>query len=295
MLNYSFIIPHKNNLKLLKRCIASIPQRADIEVIVVDDASDNLEKPYDLRADVRVLYIESIDSMGAGKARNIGLREAKGKWILFADCDDYYDEGFIVKLDKLINSDYDVCFFDSHFKIDPQRGVEFNSPRYKYIQEYLSKPQSKKRLAFLKHCDNCIWSRMFSKKFLDQIGAVFEEIYVANDIYFAHYTSVKSKKVFVMPDKLYCYVKNEGSLTFSRNTKVNNEIRLYAGFRLNKLVAQSENVIALPIIFPLNRYKSSLRNFGLIYFIEVLWLHFKYDVSIFTVLYWKIRALLFEK
>ena len=37
---YSVIIPHKNTPELLQRCLASIPKRVDIQVIVVDDNSD---------------------------------------------------------------------------------------------------------------------------------------------------------------------------------------------------------------------------------------------------------------
>ena len=38
---YSVIIPYKNAPILLQRCIASIPQRDDLQIIVVDDNSDN--------------------------------------------------------------------------------------------------------------------------------------------------------------------------------------------------------------------------------------------------------------
>lgn len=37
--NYSFIIPHHNSPDLLNRYLKSIPQREDIEIIVVDDNS----------------------------------------------------------------------------------------------------------------------------------------------------------------------------------------------------------------------------------------------------------------
>ena len=40
MYKYSFIIPHKNCPELLWRCIQSIPERADVQIIVVDDNSD---------------------------------------------------------------------------------------------------------------------------------------------------------------------------------------------------------------------------------------------------------------
>ena len=89
-INYSFIIPHKNSVKLLNRCLDSIPQREDIEIIVVDDNSD--EKPI-VKRTVEVVYLTYKESNGAGKARNIGITKAKGRWLLFADCDDYYVNG----------------------------------------------------------------------------------------------------------------------------------------------------------------------------------------------------------
>lgn len=38
---YSIIIPHRNIPHLLRRCLASIPARDDIQTIVVDDNSDS--------------------------------------------------------------------------------------------------------------------------------------------------------------------------------------------------------------------------------------------------------------
>ena len=40
MFTYSVVIPHKNCVPLLQRCLNSIPKRNDIQVIVVDDVSD---------------------------------------------------------------------------------------------------------------------------------------------------------------------------------------------------------------------------------------------------------------
>ena len=45
MINYSIIIPHKDNIELLKRCVASIPLRSDIQIIIVDDSSDSKNIP----------------------------------------------------------------------------------------------------------------------------------------------------------------------------------------------------------------------------------------------------------
>ena len=41
IIKYSIIIPHKNSPDLLKRCLESIPDRTDIQVVVVDDNSSS--------------------------------------------------------------------------------------------------------------------------------------------------------------------------------------------------------------------------------------------------------------
>ena len=92
-INYSIIIPHRNIPLLLRRCLDSIQRRMDIQIIVVDDNSDpgqvdfehfpGLDEPC-----VEVYFTK--EGKGAGYARNIGLKHAKGKWLLFADADDFY-------------------------------------------------------------------------------------------------------------------------------------------------------------------------------------------------------------
>ena len=41
IINYSIIIPHKNTPNLLQQCLDSIPYRDDIQIIVVDDNSED--------------------------------------------------------------------------------------------------------------------------------------------------------------------------------------------------------------------------------------------------------------
>ena len=85
---YSFIIPHRNSPALLNRLIESIPQRKDIEIIIVDDNSSIDKRPSIIRGDLKIIELEEQDSNGAGHARNIGLDMAQGEWLLFADADD---------------------------------------------------------------------------------------------------------------------------------------------------------------------------------------------------------------
>lgn len=69
MKNYSIIIPHKDIPELLQRCLNSIPQREDIEVIIIDDGSKAV--PVLTREDAELVALS--ENGGAGHARNIGL------------------------------------------------------------------------------------------------------------------------------------------------------------------------------------------------------------------------------
>lgn len=94
-IQYSIIIPHYKSIDSLAKCIHSIPDREDIQVIIVDDNSGIEKSVFEsscLKNRQNVLVIYEQQNNGAGHARNVGLREAKGNWILFADADDYFQK-----------------------------------------------------------------------------------------------------------------------------------------------------------------------------------------------------------
>lgn len=102
-IKYSIIIPHKNSPDLLKRCLESIPDRTDIQVVVVDDNSSSAIIDWNLeRANFKgnVELVLTKEGLGAGFARNKGLTYIKGKWVLFADADDYYQSHTFDVLDR---------------------------------------------------------------------------------------------------------------------------------------------------------------------------------------------------
>ena len=114
-ISYSIIIPHKNRFQLLIRCLKSIPCRKDIEIIIIDDNSNNttIEELNSLifeGSNVTIFFTKN--GKGAGHARNVGIDHAKGKWIIFSDCDDVFSENLNNILDSCIGNPNDIIFFD---------------------------------------------------------------------------------------------------------------------------------------------------------------------------------------
>jgi glycosyltransferase involved in cell wall biosynthesis len=91
----SVVIPTYNRSYLIRTAVKSIFDQTfqDLEVIVVDDGSkdDTAEVVADLtRKHQRVRYFRCRHNLGAQRARNLGVREANGKWIAFLDSDDQW-------------------------------------------------------------------------------------------------------------------------------------------------------------------------------------------------------------
>lgn len=94
----------------------SIPQRNDLEVIVVDDNSnpnivDFNQYPGQERSDVHLIFTK--ESRGAGYARNVGIDNATGEWLIFADADDWFvTDNLKHLLDYPLPPDCDVLVWD---------------------------------------------------------------------------------------------------------------------------------------------------------------------------------------
>ena len=81
---FSIIIPHRNSVNTLPRLFNSIPDRDDLEIIVVDNSPVPLKREQITTTRTFNLYY-SEPNRGAGGARNVGIEQAKGKWFIFAD------------------------------------------------------------------------------------------------------------------------------------------------------------------------------------------------------------------
>lgn len=111
----SIIVPIYKVEKFLEECITSLINQTykNIEILLVDDGSpdkcgsicDNYAKK-DNR--IRVFHIEN---SGVSVARNKGLEESIGNWIIFVDGDDYVENTMVENLyNAAIKNNCDIVF-----------------------------------------------------------------------------------------------------------------------------------------------------------------------------------------
>jgi len=216
---YSIIIPHKNIPALLQRCLESIPKRDDTQILVIDDNSspeivdfENFPAPTKNETEV----ILSRESKGAGYARNIGLSKAKGKWLIFADADDFFSENLNDMMDKYKDADADIIFFLSE-SVNTNTLEEIES-RGELYNVWLRKSVKKNRIIDeVKYNINPPWSKFFSKKLVDDNEIQFDEVFTANDVMFSTKCGHYARKVEIDLVSLYCSTVRKGSLDLTHN------------------------------------------------------------------------------
>lgn len=116
----SIIIPMKNADKYINNALNSIANQEfeDIEVLIIDDNSDYSDiSKYRVNSwktnhpNINLKLFQSRKPVGAGGARNIGLDNAKGEYILFLDADDKLNENALFSINKAIQENPSTDLF----------------------------------------------------------------------------------------------------------------------------------------------------------------------------------------
>ncbi|MFA7600977.1 MAG: glycosyltransferase family A protein, partial [Patescibacteria group bacterium] len=118
----SIIIPVYNGAKTIVNTVKSIEAQTyrDFEVIIVNDGSrDNTRSVFEkflesFKVDNDYYFINQ-ENKGAPTARNKGLKESRGKYILFCDCDSILKSDALEKMLQALESNPEVAYVYSSF------------------------------------------------------------------------------------------------------------------------------------------------------------------------------------
>ena len=224
---YSIIIPHYNIPDLLIRCLKSIPVTEDIQVIVVDDHSPDADTYLERYPELSRPYLEFIRAPkngGAGYVRNIGLDHAKGKWLLFADADDFYVDNMYDIITMYVESDADVIFFKKRtVKSDDPNcpTIRVNSNTIDSIMDHYLKTGDELPVRTRYWVP---WGKMIKKSLIEKHRIRFEEIKYCEDVLFSIYVGCYAKKIEAIDMVLYVVTSREGSLTSEYGKKADDLI-----------------------------------------------------------------------
>lgn len=246
----SVIIPHYNIPELLVRALRSIPQRKDVQIIVVDDGSPNAELYKSKYSELSALNVEFYPQPHCGLAghmRNIGLEYAEGEWITFLDADDFFAGDADKIFTEVQQYNEDIVFYRSIAVKNDDLLTPSNRNGFDSLFTIESKEEQER---YFRYLYSSPVGKFIKKDLITTNDIRFEEVPYWNDVYFCACTGIYAKNIRVCTDVLYVVTERVGSLTSdikdNKKERLNKcNIRLNVALRTYRLLC--EHKISFPI------------------------------------------------
>lgn len=189
----SIVMPLYNAEKYVDVAIQSVIEQTflDWELIIVDDKStDNSGKICDVWAEKehRIKIIHLLENKGAGNARNVGIEEARGKYLTFLDSDDKIAKDLYEKvLQTSLKYDIDVFVWGVTEQYFDQKG---NVIRENVLtlptKLYLKETDVRKQVILLedKTLFGYQWNHLYKLEIVKQHKIYFEPVVLYEDYFF---------------------------------------------------------------------------------------------------------------
>lgn len=230
-MDITIIIPMKDTEDQIMKCLDSIKintlSRDRYEVIIIDDASKQpsefLSEKYDIH------YFYSKKSLGAGGARNLGLRMARGKYICFIDSDDWISYDYLEKgLTYMEQCASEIGMFTLKREYDDIKDIIYKCKYNTLLQ--LGSEESIKVMAKEYNFDvNIVPSttnKIYLRQFLIDNNIFFHENRKFEDLLFSIKTMLAASKLICIPEATYFHYRRKGSIVQSFEHK-NSEDMLF--------------------------------------------------------------------
>lgn len=255
MHRFSVIIPVYNVEEYLDKCLISIANQTflDFEVIIVcDECSDNSENIVDKYINKNNFKKIKAIKTGLSKARNIGIKEAKGEYLLFLDGDDYLEENALEVINNNLYDSPDILRFQA-------REIGNEIIEYKEVPFSFKDGVHSFNIIRKFHYVENAWLYVYKKTFWNNNKFLFAENKIAEDYGLIPYVISKSKSLRCIDFIGYNYVQRNNSLmnndNYDKKIKKLDDMFEQANIEKEKLINIKNNKIV-------NAYL----NLGLIYY-----------------------------
>ena len=263
-MKFSIIIPSYNTEKYVKRCLDSVinqqPGNYKVEVLLIDGCST--DNTYQILKEFRgnnkewVKVFKDNKNIGPGLARNIGIENASGEWLIFLDSDDTLSKNALKELSEYINSRkncLDVVGYNWTYNLDSEVKSEEYGGRWDLNSLSKSKVELIKDYISLGMDSSVIYTSMkrslFDNYKLRFIDGLHEDVDFMFRVYF--YTN----KIGALNLPLYVKNNREGSIV-----NYISEAHIKGFFRALKeiyIFSNSQNILTEEILE--NYYRGLLR------------------------------------
>ena len=256
----TIIVPIYNASKYLRQCLETLHQQSynKIEILLINDGStDNSEivcKEF-VKKDSRFKYIFKHNG-GVSSARNIGIEQAKGDYIIFVDSDDFCDSNMLDSVLSELTKNTLLCFgYFRAFKNKQEKEVlnesqqqNINKNMYKYIIDSES-------------IGGYLWNKVFDAHIIKNHNIKFDEkIHFMEDMLFVIEYTKYITKIKYIEKPLYFYRMRKsgasGNLFNSKNLSMLEALKIL----IEKFQENKEINILLKYNYLYNYYRLKYQN-----------------------------------
>ena len=269
------IVPQKNSLDSLPRLLDSIPVSEKIQVIIIDNSKKTI-KTTDIKSErVFELYYSDYKRF-AGGARNVGLEHAEGKWLIFADADDFFTKEAFDIFDSHLDAEEDLIYFkvDSVYDDD----ISKQSDRHLLFNSYIERFENKEICEIACKLSYVVpWGKMIRRDLVIRQDIKFDEVLAANDVMFSTKVGYYAQKFTTDYRSVYVVTTRCSSLANRLDLPVI-QSRFNVAIKRNIFVRQ-KNMKNYEGSIMIYLYQAS--NFGVKVFFSFLWKAIKNRQNLF--------------
>lgn len=246
MKRLSIIIPAYNVQQYLSKCLDSlliqdIP-KSDYEIIIINDSSEDksleIAKSYLIKYQ-NFIILNNQENKGIGGARNVGIREATGKYIFFVDADDFVQPDSIGELLYCIeNENLDILRFN--YDAIHENGAIIPKMKNALYRTIYSKDIVDGETFLTDYLGwACYpWSFLFKASLIKDNRLFFDDSIYFEDVEWLVRVLPFAKRVRSLDKQVYLYLQRSGSVTQSVHIEKKNKVvsdKLYLVDKLKQL------------------------------------------------------------
>ena len=244
MYTVTIVIPIYNVALYLEQCLDSIVNQVteEIEILCIEDGSNDGSKEILVdyaKKHPEIKVIMHLQNKGLSAARNTGIYNAHGEYIMFVDSDDFINPGALeVIISSIKNKNVDILTYNYEVVIEnelyKEKKIEYKSLNTEYKEyengiEWLIEKNKANRL------EVTACSKVYRKKMLIENSLFFVDSILHEDVPFFFEVCLKAGGVKDITAKCYTYRRREGSITSKKSRKsLESYIIIYR--RLEKLL-----------------------------------------------------------
>jgi glycosyltransferase involved in cell wall biosynthesis len=223
----SVIIPCYNVEKYIDRCIQSLVKQTigleDMELIFINDGSSDHTYAHLLewkKFSNNIIVVDCKKNGGSGRARNIGMQQAKGAFLGFVDADDWVEPDMYEKLYEAITSnqcDVAQCLLVRDKEERYNSRQKGKAVRRNSLIE-ISDSEKRNELIARGIISGYPVNKLYKRELLMENEVYFPEKTAYEDVFFLGLLTMYVNKIYILREELYHYFYNDVSQSSLKNS-----------------------------------------------------------------------------